>query len=163
MIANIRSRNGFNQSSLSSLCSLLTCQFHPKISSPDNKNGCSGFRPHTLSGYVNMKINHLFWLNGTESTCQCRRHKRHVSNPYVGKISWRRKWQHTPVFFLRNFLRGRGAWWLQSISPQGCKVLDTTEWLSMRVHMQREKKIFPPKVLKNSWHLTLLIVLCLLS
>ena len=30
--------------------------------------------------------------------CQCRRHKRHGFNPQVGKISWRRKWQPTPVF-----------------------------------------------------------------
>ena len=35
------------------------------------------------------------WLSGKESTCQCRRHG---SNPWVGKIPWRRKWQPTPVF-----------------------------------------------------------------
>ena len=29
---------------------------------------------------------------------QCRRHKRHGFNPWVGKIPWRRKWQPTPVF-----------------------------------------------------------------
>ena len=36
-----------------------------------------------------------FWLNGKESTCQCRKHG---SNPWVVKIPWRRKWQPTPLF-----------------------------------------------------------------
>ena len=36
--------------------------------------------------------------SGTEPTCQYRRHKRSPSNPRVGKILWRRKWQPTPVF-----------------------------------------------------------------
>ena len=35
------------------------------------------------------------WLSGKESACQCRRRKFH---PWSGKISWRRKWQPTPVF-----------------------------------------------------------------
>ena len=30
--------------------------------------------------------------------CQCRRHKKHVFDPWVRKIPWRRKWQTTPVF-----------------------------------------------------------------
>ena len=34
---------------------------------------------------------------GKESACQCRRG---WFSPWVGKISWRRKWQPTPVFFL---------------------------------------------------------------
>ena len=49
---------------------------------------------------------------GKESTCnkgnqlQCWRPK---FNPWVGKISWRRKWQPTPVFLLGNPM-DRGAW-----------------------------------------------------
>ena len=35
------------------------------------------------------------WLRGKESTCQCRRHGFY---PCVGKMPWRRKWKHTPVF-----------------------------------------------------------------
>ena len=31
------------------------------------------------------------WLSGKESTCQCRRHRRHGFHPWVWKISWRRK------------------------------------------------------------------------
>ena len=33
------------------------------------------------------------------------------SNPWVGKMPWRRKWQHTPVFLTRNSHGPRGAWW----------------------------------------------------
>ena len=44
----------------------------------------------------------------------------------VGKISWRRKWQSTPVF-----LPGKSHGWrrLVGYSPWGCKELDTTERL----------------------------------
>ena len=35
---------------------------------------------------------------GKEPSCQCRRHKRCGFSPWVGKISWRRAWQPTPVF-----------------------------------------------------------------
>ena len=38
------------------------------------------------------------WLSGKESTYQCRWYKRGWFDPWVGKIPWRRKWQHTPVF-----------------------------------------------------------------
>jgi len=31
-------------------------------------------------------------------------------NPWVEKILWRRKWQHTPIFLLGNPM-DRGAWW----------------------------------------------------
>ena len=36
-----------------------------------------------------------WWLSGRKLSCQCRTH---WSNPWVGKIPWRRKWQPTPVF-----------------------------------------------------------------
>ena len=36
--------------------------------------------------------------SGKEPACQCRRHKRHSFNPWVGKIHWRRAWLPTPVF-----------------------------------------------------------------
>ena len=39
-----------------------------------------------------------WWLNGKESACQFRTHK---FNPWVGKMTWRRKWQSTPVFLPR--------------------------------------------------------------
>ena len=35
-----------------------------------------------------------WWLSGKESTCQCRRCR---FDPWVRKISWRKKWQPNPV------------------------------------------------------------------
>ena len=43
---------------------------------------------------------------GKKSACQCRRPG---SDPWVGKIPWRRIWQLTPVF-LPGECHGRGAW-----------------------------------------------------
>ena len=36
--------------------------------------------------------------SGNETACQCRRCKKPVFDPWVGKIPWRRKWQATPLF-----------------------------------------------------------------
>ena len=36
--------------------------------------------------------------SGKEFTHQCRRHKRHRFDPWVGKMRWRRAWQPAPVF-----------------------------------------------------------------
>ena len=38
-------------------------------------------------------------VSGTEPTCQCRRHKRCRSDPWVRKIPWKRAWQPPPVFW----------------------------------------------------------------
>ena len=38
------------------------------------------------------------WYSDKESSCQCRRCRRHAFDPWVRKIPWRRKWQPTPVF-----------------------------------------------------------------
>ena len=39
--------------------------------------------------------------SGKESTCQGRRHRRHLFDPWVWKIPWSRKWQPAPVFLSR--------------------------------------------------------------
>ena len=54
------------------------------------------------------------WYSGTESACQCRRHKRLECELWVGKIPWSRKWQPTPVFLPENFHGQRS---LASCSP----------------------------------------------
>ena len=36
--------------------------------------------------------------SGKEPACQCRKCKRCGFEPWVGKIPWRRAWQHTPLF-----------------------------------------------------------------
>ena len=65
-----------------------------------------------------------------ESTCQCRRHKTCMFNPWVGKIPWRRKWQPTPVFLAGEFHEQRS---LVGYSPWGHKELDMTEQLSAHI------------------------------
>ena len=53
---------------------------------------------HTLFFWVLIPTGFPRWLSGKQSTCQCKRYKRHGFSPWVRKISWRRKWQPTPVF-----------------------------------------------------------------
>ena len=62
-----------------------------------------------------------WWLRGRESSCQCRRCG---FNPWVWKIPWRRKWQHTPVFLPG---KSHGQRNLAGYS-QGCT--NTQTWLS---------------------------------
>ena len=63
------------------------------------------------------------WCNGKESACQWQRLKKCGSNPWVGKIPWKRKWQPTPVS-----LPGKIPWTgeLEVYSPWGHKESDTT-------------------------------------
>ena len=60
--------------------------------------------------------------SGKEHTQQCRRHNNHGFFPWAGKISWRRKWQPTPVFLPGE---SHGQRRLAGYSPWGCKELDT--------------------------------------
>ena len=62
-------------------------------------------------------------VSGKESACQCRRWG---FDPWVGKIPWRRQWQHTPLFLL--FLPGKshGQKRLVGYSPWGHKESDMT-------------------------------------
>ena len=68
---------------------------------------------------------------GRESACQCRRHKRHRLNLWVGKIPWRRARQPTPIS-LPGEPHGQRS--LAGYSLWGCKEVDTTEHLS-RTHI----------------------------
>ena len=55
-----------------------------------------------------LGIGYLGFSSGTsgqEPACQCRRHKRHGFDPWVGKIPWRRAWQPIPAF-----LPGESPW-----------------------------------------------------
>ena len=61
-----------------------------------------------LNGTLNLVFSYLYFYiifigiphgtSGKEPTCKFRRHKRHRFDPWVGKISWMRAWQPTPVF-----------------------------------------------------------------
>ena len=62
--------------------------------------------------------------SGKELSCQCRRHRRCGFDPWIWKISWRRKWQLTSVF-LPGKSHGQGS--LVSCSPRGCKERHMTD------------------------------------
>jgi len=62
--------------------------------------------------------------SGKEPACECRKHKRHRFDPWVGKIPWRRKWQLIPVFLHGEFHGQRS---LAGYSPWGHKESDMTE------------------------------------
>ena len=67
------------------------------------------------------------WCSGKESTCQWGRHRRFQFNPWIGKISWRRK--YPPMLVLLFFFSGKshGQRSLVGYSSWGCKELDITE------------------------------------
>ena len=62
--------------------------------------------------------------SGTQPARQCRKHKRQVFDPWVGKIPWRRAWQFTPVV-LPGESHGQRS--LAGYSSWGCKESDTTK------------------------------------
>ena len=66
-----------------------------------------------------------------EPTCQCRGHKTRGFNPWARKISWRRAWQPTPVFFSGESLGQRS---LAGYIVHGVAELDPTERLSTACH-----------------------------
>ena len=79
----------------------------------------SGTEPLTCEMWCYLQVNSVrIELNCKEPTCQCRRHKRCGFDPWVGKISWRRKWQSTPVFLPGEPHRQRS---LAGCSPWGAK------------------------------------------
>ena len=63
-------------------------------------------------------------ISGKETTCQCRRLKGHVFDPWVRKIPLRRAWQPSPVF-LPGESHGQRS--LADYSPWGRKDSDITE------------------------------------
>ena len=73
---------------------------------------------------------------GKESPCQCRRHRRHGFDPWVGKILWRRKWQPTLVFLPGKF---HGQQSLAVYNPWGCKESDMTGWLRTHTHTRAHR------------------------
>ena len=51
--------------------------------------------PHWICHFLPSLMGLPWWLSGKEPACQCRRH---LFNPWVSKIPWRRAWQPTPLF-----------------------------------------------------------------
>ena len=99
-----------------------------------------------------------------EPACQCRRPR---FNPWVRKISWRRKWLPTPVFLPR---KSHGQKSLGSPSPWGHKGSDMTERLILQFkvsinnqylvsadhmrldNLQRILHCILRRILESGWH-----------
>ena len=99
---------------------------------------------------INMIFGLPWLLSNKESTCQCSRIGFH---PWVGRVSWRRKWQPTPVFLPGKSCGQRS---LAGYSPWGLKQSDTTERpstqrLSHQVKSVRERQI--PYDIAYIWNL----------
>ena len=77
---------------------------------------------------------HPWWLRWSSIGLQCERPR---LNPWVGKISWRRKWQATPVF-LPGESHGQRS--LTGYSSWGCKELDTTERLTLYLTVTKQNQ-----------------------
>ena len=75
-----------------------------------------------------------WWLNGKESTCQCRRLG---FNPWVGKIPWRGKWQPTLIILAWEIPWTEEPGGLQSIGSQRVRHDLATK---QQLPLQREEK-----------------------
>ena len=66
----------------------------------------------------------IIWASLVDQTVKiCLQRRRPGFHPWVGKIPWRRAWQHTPVFLPGEFYGQRS---LAGYSPWGHKESDTT-------------------------------------
>ena len=74
--------------------------------------------------------------SGKESPCNAGDTGDGGSFPGLGRFSWRRAWQPTPVF-LPGGSRGQRS--LAGYSPQDCKESDTTQWLSTYIQYPSSK------------------------
>ena len=83
--------------------------------------------------YIFRKLGLPMQCSGEEFACQ---YSRCGFNPWVGKISWRRKWQPTPVFLPE---KSHGLRSLVGCSPRDHKELDTTEQLSVHAFRKLEQ------------------------
>ena len=85
-------------------------------------NGHSG--PNSLASVTLLFQGFPGGASGKGPTCHFRRCKRCGFDPWVGKISWRRAWQSTPVLFPgESHVQST----LVSYGPQGCTELVMTE------------------------------------
>ena len=109
----------------------------------------SKVRPNTHILYTHVtSVGLSRWLSGKESACQSRRCKRHGFDPSVGKITWSRKWQPTPVLLPGKFHGQRS---LVGYSLWGCKESDITEHAYMHSRQgQRARPAGPVGVKSDS-------------
>ena len=89
---------------------------------PHPQKVCSKY--NFITTLLNHILNFPSGVSGKQPVRQCRRCRRHWSNPCIEKMPWRRAWQLTPVF-LPGESHGQRS--LACYGPYGPKELDTTE------------------------------------
>ena len=72
------------------------------------------------------------WLSGKKSACQCKRSRRCGFNPWVRKITWRRKWQPNPLFLPG---KSHGQRSLAGYSPWDLKESEMTQQISPHANL----------------------------
>ena len=83
-----------------------------------------GHKESDMTEWFHFTSLHVFWmglprwLSGKEFTFQCRRGRKCGFDPWVGKITWRRQWQPTPVFLPGESHGQRKPNGLQSVGSQ---------------------------------------------
>ena len=85
------------------------------------------------------KIVFISFPGGSESTCQCRRLE---LDPWVRKITWRRKWQPTPVFLPGESHRQEEHGGLQAMGSQGVGHKWATD--ALKASLLQISRFFPP-------------------
>ena len=96
-----------------------------------------------------VRVIHIYelpqWLNSKKIYLQWRRHRRQGLYPWVGKISWRRKWQPLQYSCLGNPM-DRGAWWatVQRVSRSRTQL---SHWAPYNTSMSMLKQHTAYKVL----------------
>ena len=106
---------------------LHDCSFLNRNKMPLFCNLRSLKNPDELRDFLSAVVGFPGGSSGKEHACQCRKHKRHRFNPWVGKIPWRRAWQPNPVF-LPGESHGQS---LVDYSPYSHRESDMTEYTHM--------------------------------
>ena len=101
----------------------------------ENYTGNPGLTTHWV--HSPLASGNPWWLSGKESACQ---YKRHRFDPWVGKITWRRKCQPILVSLPGKFHGQRS---LLGYSLWSCKESDTARQLSTHTKKRRENQSFP--------------------
>ena len=87
-------------------------------------NGTISLKLISFFSFKNLATRLPWWLRWQAICPKCRRRG---FDPWVGKIPWRREWQHTPVVLLGEFYGQRS---LAGYSPWGSKRSNMTEWIT---------------------------------
>ena len=95
-----------------------------------------------------------WWLSSKESACQC---KRLSFDLWVGKISWRMKWQPTPVFLTGKFHGGRSQVGYSPLGPKrfGHDLVNKQQQQWKRIWKRREIHKYMYKLNHLAVHLKL--------